>query len=93
MPRVDYRENSRLRWHRNVVEGKTEIPDTDVIQLGCLLRIADGVEAMAQSYSALIRERNHLAHQNECNDKVIQRLVKSNAALRGHLKRVKRGAK
>lgn len=57
-----------------------------------LLRIADATEAMAQNYIRLQNERDYLARRVKELDAVCARLSRSNAALRGTVKRMKRQA-
>ena len=61
------------------------------IQLGCLQRIADAAEKMASSYDALRKQSDCYKRCFEEEQAYSMRLRRSNAALRGHLKRAKGG--
>ena len=76
-----YRDLSRIDW---VTDAKSH----EQIQLGAILRIADAVEKMAQSYSQLIHEREYYERRFRQSQESVQRLSRSNAALRGHIKRM-----
>jgi len=82
---VSYRAGSRTNW------GTTKIGDltADEITLGCVLRIADAIEKLTQSYDAMRLDRDHHKRQKERVEAERKRLARSNAALRGHLKRAK----
>lgn len=80
-----YREESRTDWGYTQVGGL----NNEQIKLGAILRIADAAEKMAQNYA---RMENDLAmykrwYEQEKADN--QRMARSNAALRGHIKRLK----
>jgi len=75
------REESRQDWtSRGSVEG---------INAGSLQRIADATEKMAQSYDALIRERDHYKRWYEIAVKDVDQLGRSNSALRGVITKLK----
>lgn len=59
------------------------------IQTGALLRIADAVELMAQNYTAM--QNDVKFYKERCNQLrvEIERLNRKNAALRGHLTKLK----
>jgi len=76
------REESRQDWtSRGSVEG---------INAGSLQRIADATEKMAESYTALIRERDHYKRWYEIVIKDVDQLGRSNSALRGVITKLKR---
>lgn len=78
-----YKDESRKNWYR-----EDAILDAE-IKLGAILRIADATEAMAKNYTALIAERDRLKRWYESEQARCQLLNRSNAALRGCLKRAK----
>lgn len=78
-----YKDESRVDW------GTGNIMTIEQINTGALLRIADAVEKMAQNYDGLIRDRDYYKRESRERGLTIDRLKKSNAALRGHLKRRK----
>lgn len=60
------------------------------IQLGAVLRIADAVEKMAQNYNALLTDRDWYKRRYQEQSEVISRLQRSQAGLRGYIKRLKK---
>jgi len=67
-------------------------PTAEQIGVGCLQRIAAATEAMAQNYKNLQNERDRYEKWYRDELKTTARLQKSNAALRGHIKRLKNKA-
>lgn len=84
-----YREGSRTNW--GVIKGDAKLT-IEQINCGALLRIADAVELMAKRYTDLIDQRDHQQRRADRLEESLYRLHRSNAALRGHLKRAKKGA-
>lgn len=82
-----WKDHSRTDW-RNAGECT---PSDDRIKIGCLQRIADATEAMAKSYNLLREERDRYQRWYEQEQQSNARLRRSNAALRGLLKRMKKG--
>lgn len=80
-----YAQESRSNWGCNDRQ-----PSTDELKLGCLQRIADATELAAKNHAALVAERDRLARYREDDRKCIARLVRSNNALRGVIKRMKK---
>lgn len=75
------REASKQNWDsRNTVED---------INSGSLQRIADATEKMAGNYIQLQHDRDLYKRWYEEQYATVKRLCKSNAALRGHIKRLK----
>jgi hypothetical protein len=66
------------------------LPDTNELKLGALMRIADATEAMAKNYTALIAERDRLKQWYESEQRLRQRLERSNAALRGQITKLRK---
>lgn len=62
-------------------------PTVEQINCGSLMRIADGIEAMATYHMKLIESRDTWERIARERYSTIERFKKSNAALRGHLKR------
>ena len=75
------REESKQGWN-----GKRTI---ESINSGSLQRIADATEAMSQNYVRLQNERDMLSRWNREKNQTIDQLRRSNAALRGHVTRLK----
>jgi len=78
---------SRIDWGK---EGNTPLT-IEEIACGCLLRIADAAEKMASNYTALQDEVAYVKKDRERLRSQCDRLCRSNAALRGCLKRCKKG--
>ena len=76
-----FRDSSRRDWDSGFT--------TEHINAGSLQRIADAVEKVAGSYSAIIEERDRYKQWYADRGKAISRLHHSNAALRGYIKRLK----
>lgn len=79
-----YKEESRKPWHRI---GNLEPGD---LELGCLQRIADATELMAREHQNLVNRAKWAEERNARLVAENKRLANSNAALRGHLRRMKR---
>lgn len=79
-----YREDSRINWG-------SDTPGHSIEQLNCgaLLRIADATEKVALRHTELIRERDYWESRCRSVDAECNKLSRSNAALRGHIKRLK----
>jgi len=76
------RESSRMDW--------LGARDVEHINIGSLQRIADAAEKMAESYTALIRERDYLKAQKKRLSDWNDSLTRSNAALRGVITKLKK---
>lgn len=59
----------------------------DAINCGSLKRIADACELMSRSYASVILERDQYRGWYDESKKRCRRLERSNASLRGHLRR------
>lgn len=82
-----YRQQSRdINWG-STGEGSLTL---DQINCGSLLRIADAVEKMASSYDSLREDRDFYRQLYLDERAAAKKLARGNAALRGHLKRLKR---
>jgi len=81
-----FREASSMDWGKEAGLGCTN----EEINQGALLRIADAVEKMAQRYDELIRQRDYAQNEVTRLRGIRQHLERSNASLRGHLKRAKK---
>ena len=80
----DARALSRKNWTtETTIEG---------IKFGCLLRIADATEKMAQSYDTLIRDRDWYKNRYKEQQEAIKQLERRLAASRGVISRMKRKA-
>jgi len=88
MPFKSYREESKINWGKELCE--KQHPDKEDLQFGCLLRIADATELMAKNHQRLLDERDRYKIWYEQERKTNQRLLNSNAGLRGYIKRLKK---
>lgn len=81
-----YKEESKSNW------GMTTDQNLNIeqIQLGAVLRIADAVEKMAQNYDTLLTDRDWYKRRYQEQSEVISRLQRSQAGLRGYIKRLKK---
>ena len=80
-----YKNQSKRSWVWS--EGT---PNNDQLKLGCLQRIADATELMAQNYQSLIHELN--LYKQSFKEEEGRRLhqEKCNAALRGVITKMKK---
>lgn len=83
---MTYQEISRKGWNAGNGTGAT----MEDIKLGALLRIAEALEKMGVPYDNMIRDRDYQKRRKEELQGSCDRLNRSNAALRGHLKRLKK---
>lgn len=81
-----FKEDSKRNW----VAGNGEQSSNEQIQIGCLQRIADATEAMAINHTKLIDENKWLAASRKQYREWNESLERSNAALKGHLTRLKK---
>lgn len=80
-----YKEQSKANWGIFQDEGL----NINQIQLGAILRIADASEKMASNYVKLENDLKFYKDRYESGQKDIEKLRRSNAALRGVIKRMK----
>ena len=81
----NFKELSRKRWSGNST--------VENINCGSLQRIADASELMAKNWDNLIHDRDYYKKQSDLDRVYIKKLERGNAALRGHIKRIKRAKK
>jgi hypothetical protein len=79
---VFFKAASKVDWHYEV-KNDSGYPGDEHIKLGCLKRIADAVEKMATNYVMLQDDVTWLRTHNKDLNSKIERLKRSNAALRG----------
>jgi len=87
MTHRSYADESRKNWGTSDPEPLT----IEQIKIGALLRIADAVEKMASSYDTVRNARDFWESRAKDKQRTIDSLARSNAALRGVVKRMKRG--
>lgn len=89
MPKVNIIEKTRVSWDTQT-GSESNYPGDENIKIGCLQRIADATEAMAKYHVQIIKDRDMYESWYRDRCKKVHLLEKSNAALRGHIKRLKR---
>lgn len=82
-------ENSKTGYG-SFYEDDNKYPGDENIKLGCLQRIAKATEAMSQNYVRLENDLAYYKRMYDQNEATIKKLVRSNNALRGYLKRLKK---
>ena len=82
----DFRAESRMEWGRRTLDDLTN----DEVQTGALLRIADAVEKMAQSYDRMRIDRDWWKGEAERTQEEAKRLRHIIRGLRGALTKAKR---
>jgi hypothetical protein len=86
---ASYIEESKRAWYR----GGDVLPSNEELQLGCLQRIAAAVEISCKDRERLERDYKYMRNRKEEIERSNARLARSNAALRGVIKRMKTTAK
>ena len=79
-----YQDESRRNW------GVETEPSNDQLQLGCLQRIANAQEQMAKPFVALLEDVASVRRSYKERGEIIDRLDRSNAALRGVITKMKK---
>ena len=79
---ADFREDSRKRWNSNT--------SVEHINAGSLQRIADAVELSCKDREKLERDYAYIRKARDLAQERADRLARSNSALRGVIKRMKR---
>ena len=80
-----YREASKKDWRTR--GGTATDPEIDT---GSLQRIADACELMASDHGRLLSDVGYWKRTSQHSSAEAERLYRSNAALRGHITRLKR---
>lgn len=88
MPFKSYKEASRTNWGKECLPG--EGLTIEQINCGALLRVADSCESMARNHDQLQRRAEWAESRMKDLQANVDQLRHSNAALRGHLNRIKR---
>ena len=83
-----YKAESRKEFYRET----TESLSVEEIQLGAVLRIADATEVMAKSHAKLQSDLAFYKRRVGSLVEDLDRAHRSNAALRGYIKRLKKGS-
>lgn len=89
MAHISYRKASRDDYGISDVPENTNL-NKEQLNTGALLRIADATEKMAVNIVDLQNKLKRTEESLAWNRKRVAYLEKSNAALRGHIKRLKR---
>lgn len=85
---VNIIEKTKVDWNTEA-SNDSGFPGVEQMKYGCLQRIAAATEAMAQYHVQIIKDRDWYKNAYHEKQEIIGRLEKSNAALRGHIKRLK----
>lgn len=85
----NYRELSKQDWH-NAAAPEAGTPER--INAGSLQRIADSCELMAKDRERMESNLRYYKQRSESLEKDRDRLTRSNSALRGVIKRMKRAS-
>lgn len=88
MKSVNLKESTKINWTVQL-NGDSNYPGDENIKLGCLMRIADATEKMAQNYTKLQDELSLYKKWYKERGDTIEYLRRQNRALRGHLTRLK----
>jgi hypothetical protein len=86
MAHKSYREESKKDWGT----GNQDALSLEQIQLGALLRIADATEAMAKNYIRMQDDLEYYKKHYREQKIEIAHLSRSNRALKGHFRRLKK---
>lgn len=86
----DFKEESRKNYGVTVELG--EGLSLEQLRIGALLRIADAVEKVAANHDTLRKELEHQTDRATIAFQHLEKVQRSNRALRGYLKRLKRKA-
>lgn len=84
MSLISLKENSRIDWSKG-----QDLNSIESITLGCMLRIADALEAMSKNYLELIGDVKYYKQESEDYRESYKKERRRVAALRGILKRKK----
>ena len=87
MSNRDFKEETRRTYFKILADDISF--QNDDLKVGCLMRIADATEAMASRHTELIAQRDKFERWYNDERKRRWHLERSNAALRGHIKRLK----
>jgi hypothetical protein len=84
----NWKDESRKDWATKLADGETL--STEKIQLGAILRIADATELMASEQIKMKNDLEWYKRRYYEQTLEIQEIKRSNAALRGHITRLKK---
>lgn len=83
----NFREESRSKnWGVNQDGNMTN----EQLQLGCMLRIADATESMAQNYTQMERDLKYYKERCDAKEKAIQSLNNSIRSMKGVITKLKK---
>ncbi len=83
---TNLRDNSRLTY-----EPPLSGMSLEAISTGCLQRIADAMEVIAQDYRTLLRERDYYKRELEAARERLKTQKRQIAAYKGQLRKIKKG--
>ena len=87
--RKNYREESRKNYGNDFEE--REGVSVEQLNAGSLMRIADATEMMAKDRVRMENDLEYYKRRLKEKEVDVKHLARSNAALRGHIGRLKRG--
>ena len=89
MPKINYKEASKINWTGNGEDKDELFPGIAFIQMASLQRIADATEKMAKKYTDLEYNYELLKRDLDYARKVNNKLNNSNRSLKGWINRLK----
>jgi len=85
------KDQSRINWGNNMSDDK--FPGYEVINSGCLQRIAEATEAMAKTHVQLQNDYNYMRESRDRYRTLYEKEAKRSAAFKGLVKRYKANKK
>ena len=82
------KDHSRTNW--TVKNDDQSFPGNEQVIIGCMQRIADATEKMASKYTQMESDLEYHKMRDKGQRATIAKLERSNAALRGHINRLKK---
>lgn len=83
-----YKELSITNWGRNLSED--ENPNRDDLKLGCLLRMADSMEAMAKNHVKLQDDYNYMKERRDYWQSEAESLQRKIRSMKGVITKLKK---
>jgi len=90
---VTYTEESKKSYGVDLQNPYKDVMTKEQISIGCLQRIADATELMAQNHSQLIRDRDNYKAYWQGKIIVCQRMARRISALQGVITKLKKKGK
>jgi len=86
VPTKSYKKESYADWY----DPSREKPTNEQLRLGCLQRIADATEAMAERHTTLLRRNEYLMEENKMFRSWLRQGSRREAGLRSYITRLKK---